>query len=99
MDKNHLLSFIICLFIAGCSANSEQKTEVESDAPSTTLEILGPDQTGIRFVNKLEESPELHYFNYQYVYHGGGVAVGDINNDGLPDIYFTSNQQPNKYIE
>ncbi len=63
---------------------------------STTLEVLSSQQTGITFANMVKESPEFNYFSYTYAYHGGGVAVGDINSDGLPDIYFTANQLPNK---
>lgn len=47
--------------------------------------------TGITFKNLLRESPEFNVLNYSYFYNGGGVAVGDINNDGLVDIYFTGN--------
>jgi hypothetical protein len=52
--------------------------------------------TGIEFSNDLVENDSLNYFTYSYLYMGGGVAVGDINNDGLQDIYFTGNQVSNK---
>ena len=48
------------------------------------------------FRNTLKESVEFNIFNYMYFYNGGGVAVGDLNGDNLPDIYFTSNQDDNK---
>ncbi|MDC6352855.1 MULTISPECIES: VCBS repeat-containing protein [unclassified Robiginitalea] len=52
--------------------------------------------TGIDFVNRLQESNELNILDYLYFYNGGGVAVGDINGDDLPDIYFSGNQVPNR---
>jgi hypothetical protein len=50
----------------------------------------------IDFVNTITESKELNVFKYRNFYNGGGVAVGDLNNDGLPDIFFTANQGSNK---
>ncbi|WP_228027866.1 VCBS repeat-containing protein [Costertonia aggregata] len=54
------------------------------------------DVTGIDFINQIEEDPIHNIINYIYYYNGGGVAVGDINNDGLSDIFFVSNQRENK---
>ena len=47
--------------------------------------------TGINFINPLQETEQFNVLNYGYLYNGGGVAIGDINNDGLSDIYFTGN--------
>jgi hypothetical protein len=57
---------------------------------------LPSSQTGIRFTNQLTETEDWNIIEYLYFYNGGGVAIGDINNDGLPDLAFTANQQPNK---
>lgn len=54
------------------------------------------DQTGIDFKNELTEDPDHSIINYIYYYNGGGVAAGDINNDGLTDLYFVSNLGQNK---
>lgn len=57
---------------------------------------LPSSETNVTFNNLLIESPEQNIITYEYFYNGGGVATADFNNDGLIDIYFTSNQQPNK---
>ncbi len=54
--------------------------------------LLQPDQTGVNFENKIVESQYNNLISNFYVYNGGGVATGDVNNDGLEDIYFVSNQ-------
>ena len=57
------------------------------------FELLPSSQTNIHFVNRLSDNDAPGILNYLYFYNGGGVAIGDINNDGLPDIYFTSNKK------
>ncbi len=54
------------------------------------------EETGIRFENRLKSTSEINILEYLYFYNGGGVAAGDIDNDGLVDLYFTGNQVPNK---
>ncbi|NJB71107.1 hypothetical protein GGR42_001569 [Saonia flava] len=55
-----------------------------------------PEETGISFTNTLTETDDLNILDYLYFYNGGGVAIGDINNDELPDIFFSGNQVKNK---
>lgn len=57
---------------------------------------LSPKETGVKFSNNIHNSENLNVLSYEYFYNGGGVAVGDINNDGLPDLFFTANMEPNK---
>lgn len=87
--RKHLL-FLFCLIVL---TNCSKKEEI---VDGKIFESLMPSITGINFSNKLTESYELNYFTYSYLYMGGGVAAGDINNDGLIDLYFTGNQVSNK---
>jgi hypothetical protein len=65
-------------------------------AQQPLFNLLSPKETGISFNNTLNETENLNVMAYEYFYNGGGVAVGDINNDGLPDLYFTANMKSNK---
>ncbi|MBT8284089.1 MAG: hypothetical protein HKO75_01805, partial [Flavobacteriaceae bacterium] len=53
-------------------------------------------ETGISFSNSLTETDDLNILDYLYFYNGGGVAIGDVNGDDLPDIFFSGNQVKNK---
>lgn len=67
--------------------------------PEKNYRFVHKIDTGITFTNELTKSPELNILNYLYYYNGAGVATGDFNNDGLIDIYFTSNlQQDHLYL-
>lgn len=58
--------------------------------------LVNSNKSNINFINKLTESDTLNYFNYPYIYMGGGVTVGDFNNDNLQDLYFTGNMVSNR---
>ncbi|WP_170315688.1 VCBS repeat-containing protein [Larkinella punicea] len=65
-------------------------------AQTTLFQLLSPKQTAIDFSNDIDENESLNVLSYEYFYNGGGVAVGDLNNDGLDDLFFTANLKPNK---
>ena len=75
-------------------ADSIPAATAATDRP--IFHLLDPAQTGVDFVNEVRETPEFNVITYRNFYNGGGVAAGDINNDGRPDIFFTSNQHQNK---
>src|ERR1700761_2011728 len=63
---------------------------------NTTFTVLPASQTHIDFRNDITEDEKTNILTYEYLYNGGGVAVGDVNGDGLPDLYFTANTGPDK---
>src|ERR1700761_9069460 len=67
-----------------------------SNPRSVLFDQLSPGETGIDFANTIRESADANLLNYAYFYNGGGVAIGDIDNDGLPDILFTGNMVSNR---
>ncbi len=81
-------------YLLGIVLLASCQPEGQEEAPRFTL--MAPEQTGIDFINAIEPTEDFNIFSYRNFYNGGGVAIGDINNDGLPDIYFTCNMGPNK---
>jgi enediyne biosynthesis protein E4 len=89
---------LVCcsVLLAGCSgstAGSDVKRDAAPPPVGTTLFTRLPSTyTGVAFENRLKESQEQNVFNYRNFYNGGGVALGDLTGDSLPEIVLTSNQ-------
>src|SRR5690606_17271448 len=81
--------FIVLLLFAGCK-------QLNSSSEKPLFQAQDSTQTGIGFINQLQNTDKFNIIDYLYFYNGAGVAAGDINNDGLPDLYFVSNQGKNK---
>ena len=92
---NFLLLFSLAVFINSCKSDKKETTEVDNKK-ETLFTLMSPSETGINFVNKVVNQKNFNIFKYRNFYNGGGVAIGDINNDGLPDIYLTANMEGNK---
>ena len=88
-----LLRIICCCFlIISClSCNNDKRSTKD-----VLFQSLPSSQTGIDFVNSVKDTKDFNVFRYRNFYNGGGVAIGDVNNDGKPDIFFVSNQNSNK---
>ncbi|MEQ9298686.1 MAG: VCBS repeat-containing protein [Cyclobacteriaceae bacterium] len=91
--KNQNLWVLVVLSLAWSCQSPEEST---SELDLTMFTQLTSQETGISFINKVENQKEMNIFKYRNFYNGGGVAIGDINNDGLSDIYLTANMTPNK---
>ncbi|HEY9007791.1 MAG TPA: VCBS repeat-containing protein [Ohtaekwangia sp.] len=86
-----LLAYGTVLFLVVFQCTAPEKTDKQPLFTKLTAE-----ETGISFSNVNTETPARNIFTYEYFYNGGGVALGDINNDSLVDIYFSANQGPGK---
>lgn len=89
MLQKSIFPLLFLLLLVSCKKEQQVAT-------TKIFKELNATSTGINFNNKLVENDSLNYFNYTSMYSGGGISVGDINNDGLVDIFFTGNMTSNK---
>jgi enediyne biosynthesis protein E4 len=92
-----VLSVILTL-TPGCASDDDRYRPDEAAPPvaDQLFTTLPASFTGVSFTNRLEDTPELNVFTYRNFYNGGGVALGDLNGDGLPEILLTSNLESNR---
>lgn len=94
---NRIVKILLLGMILTLLCCRDQSTEVlNHKLNQISLESIDPSYSGIRFNNLIRENKRLHSFIWNFIYQGAGVAIGDINNDNLPDIYFCGNMVSDK---
>jgi enediyne biosynthesis protein E4 len=91
-SKFFLFSLLIFSFFS-CTKKENTSPTVQG---TPVFRVLEAEQTGIQFSNDLDVNLEMNIFKYMYYYNGGGVGVGDFNNDGLQDVFFSGNRVANQ---
>jgi hypothetical protein len=79
------MSLLLAL-LAGCGGQDKQPR----------FRLLSPERSGVQFVNVIEENARYNIIDFEYLYNGGGLGVGDLNGDSLPDLFFAGNQVDNR---
>ena len=79
-----VIIILVCIAVVSCKKEQKMFTRLDSS------------ETGINFSNRIAENDTMNILSFEYVYNGGGVAMGDFNNDSLTDVYFTGNSVDNK---
>ncbi len=82
-----ILCFLLILILGACGGKQ---------TPELMFTALASRETGIQFTNQIDLDENFDVFRYRNYYNGGGVAIGDLNNDSLPDIFLTANTRPNQ---
>ena len=91
----YILSIVVLTGILILSCNPSGEEQGSTTEKETLFELLSPEKTNITFQNRIVEGLNTNVLMYEYFYNGAGVAAGDLNNDGLEDLVFTSNMENN----
>ncbi len=94
--SNFRLAFLLLGLLAISCQKESDTTTSDAARENTLFSLMKPEETGFKFFNEVKNQKNFNIFKYRNFYNGGGVAIGDINNDGLADIYMTANMGPNK---
>lgn len=96
--KLKICASFVSLLIVACSDSTvaPKKSGTLTDGATTLFTKVNSASSNLTFINLVEEKFDFNFLNYPYIYTGGGVGVGDFNNDGMEDIYLVSNLGPNK---
>ena len=78
-------------FIPRCLVMLFILQNLQIQAQQNLFQLLSPQESGVNFYNYVYENKDANITVYEYIYNGGGTAIGDLNNDGLSDIIFTGN--------
>lgn len=93
------LPVLATLFLVACDRSTVERRGDSPPVDSTLFTLMPSEYTGVRFTNSVVDSQERNVFTYRNFYNGGGVALGDLNGDGLPEVVLTSNQDgPTIYL-
>lgn len=99
INSTLIIALIGLITFSSCESESNKSKIAETKKLNKSLkmfELLNSDSTGVKFANTISPDQELVFYDFQYQFNGGGVAIADFDNDGLQDIFFTGNEVDNK---
>ncbi len=96
MTRKLIVSFTTVTIVLGIILVISHLQNKANNREGNLFTLLSQNESGVEFTNNLNENDSINYFNYGYMYMGGGVAIGDLDNDGLIDLYFSGNMVENK---
>ncbi|MFP4094658.1 MAG: VCBS repeat-containing protein [Cyclobacteriaceae bacterium] len=89
-------ALIILLLLSACQKENEKPLVQQTETKASLFKLLHSDSSGIDFENRLKPDEHFNILEYNYFYNGGGVAIGDLNRDGLPDIFLGGNMESSR---